>query len=81
MHHKEEIFVTEMSNLKKRKKSSAKTEKNTAMNNRWKKGESGNPQGRPVGSRNKASIAVENLFLDEQERLSRKCIKLLISVQ
>ena len=69
------IVVTEMNDQKKRKKSSAKTEKNTA-HKRWKKGESGNPQGRPVGSRNKASIAVENLFLDEQERLSRKCIKL-----
>ena len=64
-----------MSDQKKRKKSSAKTEKNTA-NKRWKKGQSGNPKGRPAGSRNKASIAVENLFLDEQERLSRKCIKL-----
>ncbi|MFC1844830.1 DUF5681 domain-containing protein [Thermodesulfobacteriota bacterium] len=63
--------------MTKKKKSSAKTEKNTA-NKRWKKGQSGNPKGRPVGSRNKASIAVENIFLDEQERLSRKCIKLAL---
>ena len=65
-----------MSDQKKRKKSSAKTEKNTEKSRLWKKGQSGNPKGRPAGSRNKASIAVENLFLDEQERLSRKCIKL-----
>ena len=62
--------------MTKKKKSSAKTEKNTEKSKLWKKGQSGNPSGRPVGSRNKASIAVENLFLDEQERLSRKCIKL-----
>ena len=58
--------------MSKKKKSSAKTDKLTEKSNLWKKGQSGNPQGRPAGSRNKASIAVENLFLDEQERLSRK---------
>ena len=66
-----------MSDQKKSKKLSAKTEKNTATN-RWKPGQSGNPAGRPLGSRNKASIAVESLFLNEQERLSRKCIKLAL---
>jgi hypothetical protein len=60
------------------KQTTAKTEKNTANPYRFKKGQSGNPSGRPVGSRNKASIAVENLFLDEQERLTRKCIKLAL---
>jgi hypothetical protein len=62
--------------MKKSKKSSAKTDKSTDKKSLWKKGQSGNPNGRPAGSRNKASIAVENLFLDEQERLTRKCIKL-----
>ena len=62
--------------MKKNKKSSAKTDKNTKKSNLWEKGQSGNPKGRPTGSRNKASIATENLFLDEQERLTRKCIKL-----
>ena len=65
-----------MSDIKKNKKSVAKTKEKTAEPNRWKKGQSGNPKGRPAGSRNKASLAVENLFLDEQERLSRRCIKL-----
>ena len=64
--------------MTKIKKSAAKTVKNTAKTNRWKKGQSGNPAGRPAGSRNKASIAIENIFLDEQERLSRKCIKLAL---
>jgi hypothetical protein len=62
--------------MKKSNKSSAKTDKSTDKKSLWKKGQSGNPNGRPAGSRNKASIAVENLFLDEQERLTRKCIKL-----
>ena len=62
--------------MKKNKKSSAKTDKNTKKSSLWEKGQSGNPKGRPAGSRNKASIATENLFLDEQERLTRKCIKL-----
>ena len=62
--------------MTKMKTSRAKTDKNTDKSRLWKKGQSGNPAGRPAGSRNKASIAVENLFLDEQERLSRKCIKL-----
>ena len=62
--------------MKKNKKSSAKTDKNTDKKSLWKKGQSGNPKGRPSGSRNKASLATENLFLDEQERLTRKCIKL-----
>ena len=54
----------------------ANTAKNTAKTNRWEKGKSGNPSGRPAGSRNKASLATENMFLDEADRLSRKCIKL-----
>ena len=62
--------------MKKNKKISAKTDKNTKKSSLWEKGQSGNPKGRPAGSRNKASIATENLFLDEQERLTRKCIKL-----
>ena len=62
--------------MKKSKKSAAKTDNKTAKANRWQKGQSGNPAGRPAGSRNKASIAVENLFLDEQEALTRRCIQL-----
>ena len=38
-----------MSDTKKRKKSLAKTQENTAKTNRWGKGQSGNPSGRPAG--------------------------------
>ncbi len=60
-------------------KSTAKTESNTDGNHRWKAGQSGNPRGRPQGSRNKASLAVENLFLSEKEALSEKCIELALA--
>ena len=46
---------------------------------RWKPGQSGNLSGCPTGSRNKASLATENLFLDEQEALTRKCIELALN--
>ena len=36
-------------------------------------------KGRPEGSRNKATIAVENLFTNEAEALSRQCIELALS--
>jgi hypothetical protein len=62
--------------MKKKEMTTANTAKNTAKTNRWEKGKSGNPSGRPAGSRNKASLATENMFLDEADRLSRKCIKL-----
>ena len=38
-------------------------------------------KGRPVGSRNSASISVENLFLDEAEQLTRRCIELALQDQ
>jgi len=62
--------------MTKTKNSAAKTVKKTTKANRWQPGQSGNPAGRPSGSRNKASIAVENIFLDEQEALTRRCIQL-----
>jgi len=40
------------------------------------KGQSGNPAGRPVGARNKTSLAVEALFDGEAEGLTRKAIEL-----
>ena len=39
------------------------------------KGVSGNPSGRPLGSRNKATLAVEALLEGEAEALTRKCIE------
>ena len=39
-------------------------------------GESGNPNGRPPGSRNKTTLAVESLLDGEAENLTRKAIEL-----
>lgn len=39
-------------------------------------GQSGNPAGRPLGSRNKATMAVENLLDAEAEAITRKAIEL-----
>src|SRR5262245_21303200 len=40
------------------------------------KGQSGNPKGRPIGSRNKATAAPEALLGGEARTLTRKCINL-----
>ena len=42
----------------------------------WKKGESGNPAGKPPGSRHKVTLAVERLLDGEGEELTRKAIEL-----
>ena len=43
---------------------------------RWKKGASGNPAGRPSGSRNKATLVIEQLLDGEAEDLCRQAINL-----
>lgn len=40
------------------------------------KGSSGNPKGKPEGSRNKVTIAAENVLEEEAEKLSRKAVEL-----
>jgi hypothetical protein len=45
----------------------------------FKKGESGNPAGRPVGARHKTLVALESLFDNEGEALSRKAIELALA--
>jgi Family of unknown function (DUF5681) len=42
----------------------------------WPPGVSGNPRGRPQGSRHRVTVALENLFDREGEVLSRRCIEL-----
>lgn len=42
----------------------------------FKKGKSGNPRGRPQGSRNKATIACEELLDGEAKAITRKAIEL-----
>ena len=49
-----------------------KPKKNTA----FKKGVSGNPSGRPPGSRNKSTLALEQILEGEAEQLTRKAIEL-----
>lgn len=52
---------------------------NTARKQRGKpfeQGESGNPSGRPRGSRNKTTLAVQSLLEGEAEEIGRKAIEL-----
>ncbi|WP_407530124.1 DUF5681 domain-containing protein [Methylobacterium oryzisoli] len=42
----------------------------------FEKGRSGNPGGRPKGSRSKATLALEAIFQGEAEEISRKAIEL-----
>ncbi len=44
----------------------------------WKKGQSGNPAGRPRGSRNPVTLAVEALLDGEAEALTRRAIELAL---
>ena len=45
---------------------------------RFKKGQSGNPKGRPQGSRNRVSLAIDELLDGEAEKITRKAIELAL---
>jgi hypothetical protein len=52
--------------------------KTTDNQGQWPKGASGNPSGRPKGSRNKATLAMEALLEGEAERLTRKAVEMAL---
>lgn len=45
---------------------------------KFKPGQSGNPRGRPAGSRNKATLAVEALLDKDARKLTRKAVDLAL---
>jgi hypothetical protein len=45
---------------------------------RWKKGESGNPKGRPRGSRNRSTIVLEQMLEGTREQLLQKATELAL---
>jgi hypothetical protein len=53
----------------------------TSINNKgqWPKGTSGNPAGRPPGSRNKATSLMESLLEGDAEQLTRKAIEMALN--
>jgi hypothetical protein len=55
---------------------SNKTVSNKSTGGRFPKGVSGNPAGRPPGSRNKTTLAIEALLEGEGESIARKLIEL-----
>jgi Family of unknown function (DUF5681) len=50
----------------------------TPNKSRFAKGTSGNPAGRPLGSRNQATLFMESLLEGEAERLIRKAVELAL---
>ncbi len=46
--------------------------------NRWRKGQSGNPKGRPLGSRHRATVLAESLLDGQTEELIQKTIELAL---
>ncbi len=58
-----------------------KAAENTAPKQRGKpfqKGMSGNPSGRPIGHRNRATLAVESLLDGQAERLTQKAVEMAL---
>ena len=45
----------------------------------FRKGESGNPAGKPPGARNRTTLAIQELLDGEAENLTRKCVELALA--
>ena len=50
----------------------------TKNSGQFSKGTSGNPSGRPAGSRNHATLLMESLLEGEAEQLTRKLLELAL---
>jgi hypothetical protein len=50
-----------------------------ARNAPWQKGQSGNPAGKPKGTRHKATLAMEVLLDGEVESLTRKAVEMALA--
>lgn len=59
--------------------SPVKTVKEQANRPRFPKGQSGNPKGRPQGSRNKVSLAIDALLDGDAEKITRKAIEMALA--
>ena len=44
----------------------------------WRQGQSGNPQGRPKGSKNKTTLAVESLMQGQAEAVAQRAVELAL---
>jgi hypothetical protein len=51
---------------------------NDKPNARWPKGQSGNPSGRPKGSRNATTVALESLLDGQAQALTQKAVDLAL---
>jgi len=56
-----------------------KHSKKQSAGHKWKPGQSGNPAGRPEGSRNRATLAMQTLLDGEGEKITRKAIRLALN--
>jgi hypothetical protein len=55
------------------------TENTGEIQGRFKKGQSGNPTGKPLGARHKTTLAVQALLDGEAEELTRKAVEMALA--